>query len=137
MSHVWQTGSRDHESGQDGPPGPDVDELAAELSGLRDERERLNIVSGSLGQLDSPADLAAEAERVLDLLLALADTLREGDPALVREVMRQVIHRIDVRFEDYEASTGGRRSRPIGGWIAVLQIDGLNVLGRQNSVLPH
>lgn len=90
----------------------DAAELVEELSLVQAERGRVKAQLAEAGKLTDPVDVDAEAERIADGLWEIGQHLNDGDPAVVREVLRQFVSRITCRWE-----RKGVRSRLIGGTV--------------------
>ena len=93
----------------------DAAELVEELSLVQAERGRVKAQLAEAGKLTDPVDVDAEAERIADGLWEVGQHLNDGDPATVREVLRQFVSRITCRWERYGKKR--TRSRLIGGTV--------------------
>jgi len=92
----------------------DAAELVEELALVQAERGRVKAQLIEASKLTNPVDVNAEAKRIADGLWEVGQHLNDGDPATVREVLRQFVSRITCRWE----TTQGKirtRSRLIGG----------------------
>ena len=83
---------------------PDVkDLLSAKLSNLRKERDRLADELATLqratGKQSKASDLEADVERIVGQLWTLADDLKRGKPARLREVLHRMLESIDLWFD--------------------------------------
>ena len=56
--------------------------------------------------LTDPMDVDTEAERAADMMLDLGKRLTDPDPAVLREVLRQFVSRIDCRWKQEPSKTG-------------------------------
>ncbi|NQT13770.1 MAG: hypothetical protein HQ582_13540 [Planctomycetes bacterium] len=93
-------------------PDDSADLLGTELSKLRKERDRLG---RELSEWE-PApviDLELEADAVVDRLWTLGEELQEAPPARLRELVHQMVTRIDLRFD--RTKQGRRTLRPPAG----------------------
>jgi len=86
----------------------DAAELVEELAIVRAERDRIREELTRAGNITDPMDLDAEAERLADTILNLGGRLTDSDPAVLREVLRQFVSRIDCRWKCHP---GKRRAR--------------------------
>jgi hypothetical protein len=91
----------------------DAAELVEELAVVREERVRVKAELTEAQKLSGPVDLDAEAERIADRLWEVGERLADSDPAIVREVVRQFVHKITCRWETAKRKHG--RNRLVGG----------------------
>ncbi len=77
----------------------DVDELIAELSVAKRERAAVADELDRTGSVASPGDATREAERRVAEVFSLAEVLGRADPATLRGVLRELVARIDCRWE--------------------------------------
>ena len=80
-----------------GAPDDIADLLAAELSKLRKERDRLAKELTEWEPVPAP-DLEAQADAAVDRLWTLCEELQKAPPARLRELVRQMVSRIRLRF---------------------------------------
>ena len=85
----------------------DAAELTEELQIVRAERDRVRAELDQAGKLADPVDLDREAERLADTALDLGERLTDSDPAVVRQVLRQFVARIECRWK---ANPGRKRA---------------------------
>ena len=90
----------------------DAAELVEELSLVQAERGRVKAQLAEASKLTNPVDVDTEAERIADGLWEVGQHLNDGDPAIVREVLKQFVSRITCRWERKRV-----RSRLIGGTV--------------------
>ena len=109
-------------------PDDIADLLAAELSKLRKERDRLTKELSDWEPVPAP-DLEAQADAAVDQLWALCEELQKAPPARLRELVRQMVSRIRLRFG--KKKQGRRTIYPFLGGKVELRPD--PVLYRQNS----
>ena len=89
----------------------DAAELTEELQIVRAERDRVRAELDQAGKLADPVDLDAEAQRLADTALDLGERLTDSDPAIVREVLRQLVARIICRWERRQGGRGTGSAR--------------------------
>jgi DNA invertase Pin-like site-specific DNA recombinase len=90
----------------------DAAELVEELAIVRTDRDRVRAELAQAGRLTVAEDLDAEAERIADTMLDFSERLTDADPAVLREVLRQFVSRIDCRWERHTGKhTGTQRAR--------------------------
>jgi len=94
----------------------DADELVEELALVQAERERVKAELAQAGKLTDAADLDAEAERIADQMWAIGERLGDSDPAVLRDVLRQFVYRIECRWETTRHQKQSR-SRLVGGTV--------------------
>ena len=109
----------------------DAAELVEELSLVQAERGRVKAQLAEASKLTAPVDVDAEAERIADGLWEVGQHLNDGDPATVREVLRQFVSRITCRWERYGKKRV--RSRLIGGTV---HLRSQTPFSRDSSVFP-
>jgi len=80
----------------------DLPELLTELADTRAERERVKAELASAGKFSTPADIDAEAERIVDGLREMVENLDKVDPATLRELFGLLVSRISCRWERLE-----------------------------------
>jgi len=93
----------------------DAAELVEELAIVQAERERVKAQLAEAIKLSTPVDIDAEAERIADSLWEIGQRLKDGDPATVREVLRQFVSKITCRWEP--TGKACPRSRLVGGTV--------------------
>jgi site-specific DNA recombinase len=98
-----------------------ADLLAAELSNMKRERDRLAAELEQLVASAKPVDLEAEADAVVDKLWTLADELQHADPARLRELVRRMVARIDLWFD--RVPKGNRVECPLSRGVIELRPD--------------
>ncbi len=90
--------------------------LTAEAEAKKRERE---MVLAQLTQVEAaaePIDFDAEIERAVEKVWTLAQELSEAEPARLRELMKQLVERVEVEFTP--RNRGKRREyHPVGGRI--------------------
>lgn len=106
----------------------DSAELVEELALVQAERDRVVAELAQAGRSADPIDVDAEAERVTDQLRSLGEHLTDADPAVLREVLNQLVSRIICRFEVVKGK-GQSRSRLIGGRVELRPQPLLSVFG--------
>jgi len=101
---------------------PDIDELAQELGTARTERERIRVELAKAGQSTASGDIAAQARQVADRVWRLGELLPKAEPATLRESLREMVSRIDCRWEDIsKPGAKRRRSKLVGGEVLLRQ----------------
>lgn len=105
----------------------DAAELVEELAIVQAVRGRVKAQLEEAAKLSDPVDLDAEAERIADRVGEIGQHLKDSDPAVVREVLRQFVSRITCRWERY----GKKRicSRLVGGIVELRPQAPLSVFG--------
>ena len=93
----------------------DADELVEELALVQAERDRVKVQLAEAAKLTTPVDIDAEAERIADNLWQIGQHLKDGDPATVREVIRQFVSKITCQWEP--TGKARPRSRLVGGMV--------------------
>jgi hypothetical protein len=91
-------------------PDDVADLLAAELSKLRQNRDRL---ARELSNRAPAVDLEAEADALADRLWNLAEELRKAPPPRLRGLVHQMVTRIELRF--HRKDQGRRTIHPFAG----------------------
>lgn len=76
-----------------------MDVLVPKLSNMKRERERVQCELQQSELAAAPVAVDVEAKRVAAKLWTLADELDKADPARVRELFKQFVSRIDLRFD--------------------------------------
>jgi DNA invertase Pin-like site-specific DNA recombinase len=89
----------------------DAAELVEELAIVRAQRDQIREELTRAGSLTDPLDLDAEAERLADATLDLGQRLTDSDPAVLREVLRQFVVRINCRWERRQGGRGTGKGR--------------------------
>jgi chromosome segregation ATPase len=90
----------------------DAAELVEELQIVRAERDRIRAELAQAGKFTDALDIDAEAERIADTMLDLAERLNDAEPATLREVLRQFVSRITCRWERHHGKqTRKQRAR--------------------------
>ena len=84
----------------------DAAELVEELALVQAERDRVKAGIATAGRFTDPMDVDTEAERAADMMLDLGKRLTDPDPAVLREVLRQFVSRIDCRWKQEPSKTG-------------------------------
>lgn len=107
----------------------DADELVEELTLVQAERSRVKAQLAEANRCTVSTDVDAEAKRIADGLWELGQHLNDGDPAIVREVLRQFVSRVTCRWEKYGKKRV--RSRLIGGTVELRP-----QISNAGSVLP-
>ncbi len=77
----------------------DAAELTEELQIVRAERDQVRAELDQADKLADPLDLDREAERLADTAMDLGERLTDSDPAVVREVLRQFVAKIECRWK--------------------------------------
>jgi hypothetical protein len=80
------------------------------------------------GKLADPVDLDREAERLADTAMDLGERLTDADPAVVREVLRQFVARIECQWETTTGKSKSR-SRLVGGDVDLHEQTPFSVFG--------
>jgi len=89
----------------------DIPELVEELEAVRRERQSVQETLQKAQRLQDGQGSDQEAERVADGLWALGERLSNHDPAVVRDVFRQMVQRIECRWEPAPSKGRGRGLR--------------------------
>jgi DNA invertase Pin-like site-specific DNA recombinase len=76
-----------------------MDVLAPKLSGMKKDRERLLMELRSAEIACGPVDVESEARARAERLWTLTEEIQEADPARVRELLRNLVSRIELHFE--------------------------------------
>jgi hypothetical protein len=76
-----------------------MDVLAPKLSGMKKDRERLLTGLRSAEIACGPVDVESEARARVERLWTLTEEIQEADPARVRELLRNLVSRIELHFE--------------------------------------
>ncbi len=79
-------------------PDDVADLLGRELSAMRRDRDRLVSQVSDLEGAAAPVDVAAEADAAVDRLWGLAEELEKAPPVRVRELVRRMVARVELRF---------------------------------------
>jgi len=87
----------------------DAPELLQELEAARTERQNVQEALQRAGSLQGGQNIDQEAEAVVAELWTLGDRLGDDDPAVVREVFRQMVQRIECRWEALPTRDDGQR----------------------------
>ena len=106
----------------------DAAELVEELTIVRTERDRVRAELTQAGRLTDPVDLNSEAERIADTMLDLGNRLNDSDPAVLREVLRQFVSRIDCQWETTQGKSR-TRSRFVKGVVELRSQTPFSVCG--------
>ena len=82
-------------------PDDIADLLGSELSRMRKERERLARRLEELESLECPEvdDVEALVDQAVDRLWSIVEELDKAEPARLRELIRRMVHRIDLWFD--------------------------------------
>ena len=110
----------------------DIPELVEELQATRTERQTVQDALRHAGRLQDGQSLEEEAEAVVDELWALGERLTDADPAVLREVLRQFVSRIECRWEPQATKSGQTRYQFSKGTVELREQTGFSVSG----VLP-
>jgi len=89
----------------------DIPELVEELEIVRRERQSVQEALQKAQGFQDGQGIDQEAESVADELRGLGERLSDPDPAVVREVFRQMIQRIECRWEPVPNKGRGRGLR--------------------------
>jgi chromosome segregation ATPase len=101
-------------------PDDIADLLAAELSKLRKERDRLARELSESEPVPAP-DLEAQADALVDNLWTLGEELQKAPPARLRELVHQMVSRIELCFD--RKKQGRRTVYPFVGGTVHLRPD--------------
>jgi len=77
----------------------DAPELAEELQAVRTERQSVSEGLQRARGLQDVENIDQDAEAVADELHGLGEGLQSDDPAVVREIFRRLVQRIECRWE--------------------------------------
>jgi DNA invertase Pin-like site-specific DNA recombinase len=86
-------------------------DLAAKIDGWKEQREGLRAELVALREEAGPEDFTEQVEKAIGQLPRLREEFDCGDPARLREVIRQMVARIDCTFE-YLPHGKDRHGRP-------------------------
>jgi len=89
----------------------DIPELVEELEAVRRERQSVQEALQKAQRFQDSEGIDLEAESVADELWGLAERLSHHDRAVVREVFRQMVQRIECRWEPVPSKGRGRGLR--------------------------
>jgi DNA invertase Pin-like site-specific DNA recombinase len=84
--------------------------MEREKAGLEAEIERIEADARA-------ADFEATVERAENVLWRLEDAAAGADPTHLRDVLRQTVERVVIRWDDHKAPSGRPRPRVVGGVI--------------------
>ena len=106
----------------------DAAELTEELQIVRAERDRIRAKLDQAGKLADPLDLDVEAQRLADTAMDLGERLNDSDPAVVREVLRQFVAKIECRWK---VNPGRKRAHYelVGGDVELWEQPAFSVYG--------
>ena len=107
----------------------DAAELVEELAIVRGERDRVKADLARMQKLTTPTDLDAEVREIADTLADLGEALDDAEPAVLREVLRQLVSRIVCEWEPYQTKRGNTRHRFKRGTVELRPLAGFSTCG--------
>jgi hypothetical protein len=107
----------------------DDEGLIEQLRHAKQEREQVAGELAQAGRFTTPADVEAEAERVVAKVWGLADALADANPATLRELLAELVYRIDCRFDKIRTPGDRTRCPLIEGWVELRDFPGFGLSG--------
>jgi len=93
-----------------------LDVLTEKLSTMKRERDHVGIERQAVEKATEPVDVEAEVERASGKVWTLVEELKDAEPARMRELLGQLVERVELRFSHRQ--NGKRREfRPTSGRI--------------------
>ena len=93
-----------------------LDVLTEKLSTMKRERDHVGVERQAVEKATEPVDVEAEVERASGKVWTLVEELKDAEPARMRELLGQLVERVELRFSHRQ--NGKRREfRPTSGRI--------------------
>ncbi|MFB3106063.1 MAG: recombinase family protein [Pseudomonadales bacterium] len=97
-----------------------LDVLTEKLSTMKRERDHAGVERRAVEKATEPIDVEAEVERASGKVWTLVEELKDAEPARMRELLGQLVERVELRFSPHQ---NGKRLqyRPVWGKIHFCQ----------------
>jgi exonuclease VII large subunit len=104
-----------------------LDVIGGKLSAMKRQREHVQQELHNAEAASKPQDVSAAVDAVISRLERLGQDIAAADPARRREVFRQLVDRIDLRFQHVQR--GKRLECPVSGGEITLTVDQNGIFG--------